>query len=67
MTDDLYNQDAGYSDVKYLFALFPPVALPHTPQRNQAAQSLTLCFIFSGFIEKIQCLKNSCYYLMIFW
>lgn len=67
MTDDLYDQDAGYSDVKYLFALFPPVPLPHTPQYNQAAQSLSLCFSFSGFTEKIQCLKNSWYYLMIFW
>lgn len=67
MTDDLYDQHAGYSDVKYLFALFPHVPLPHTPQYNQAVQSLSLCFSFSGFIEKNQCLKNSCYYLMIFW
>lgn len=59
MTDDLYDQDAGYSDVKYLFALFPPVPLPHTPQYNQAAQSLSLCFSFSGFIEKIHVLKTA--------
>lgn len=67
ITDDLYDQDAGYCDVKYLFALFPPIPLPHKLQYNQAAQSLSPCFSFSGFIEKIQCLKTSWYYLMIFW
>lgn len=57
MTDDLYDQGAGSSDVKYLFALFPPVPLPHILHITRQHKVLVYASVFLASLKKFNVLK----------